>query len=64
MQGRRNQTQETVYYMNHLYEMSRMGKSIETESGSMFARGRELEKLGAPISVCLMTMGSHSGVMK
>ena len=35
----RSQTQKATYCMMHLYEMSRIGKSIETEGKSVVARG-------------------------
>lgn len=44
-QRERSQTQEPTCGMIHLYKMSRMDKSTETESGSIVASGQGWEVL-------------------
>ena len=41
MRRERNQTQKVIYCVIHLYEMSRIGKFIETESRLVVTRGLE-----------------------
>ena len=44
----RSQTQKAAHCMIQLYKMSRIGKSIETESRLVVARGWSLRKWGGP----------------
>lgn len=41
----RSQPQKTTYYMTPFYEISRIGKSMETESRSVVERGRRERKI-------------------
>ena len=58
MLSERSQTQKAIYFMIPLYELSRIGKSIETESRLVVARGRGNRELMS------MDTGFLSGVMK
>ena len=58
MLSERSQTQKAIYFMIPLYELSRIGKSIETESRLVVARGRGNRELMS------MDTGFPFGVIK
>lgn len=47
MLNKRSQTQKAKYCMSHLYEMSRLGKFLETEGKSVVSRGWDTLDLGS-----------------